>query len=235
MTISSSNTIDSWLFIAGDDLDAIEKAAKASPTVIVIDLEEFTAKENKILACEQFQQSVTLCQQNEVACAIRIDALSNGGAEQLLLLGHTKPYALFLPQVETPEQLLLLTDAMTQCGLANTPIVPTIESHAGITNLEAIMSCPANILAALLGTGDLSTSLGLSKEPMRMEMMRPQRETFLATCLQHSIIAIDGPWPDLTESQKNKSDYEKDLAFSYQSGFRSKCIIDIKQIPKLET
>ena len=232
MTNSRSKTINSWLFMAADDLDAIAEAAKAGPTVIVLDLEEFTEKEHKKLACEQFQQAAAICQQHKVACAIRIDTLSNGGAEQLLLLGKAKPYALFLPQVEAPEHLLLLSEEMAQCGLASTPIVPTIESHTGITNLEAILASPVNILAALLGTGDLSKSLGLSEEPARMEMLRPQREFFLATCIEHSIVAIDGPWPDLSESKNNKSDYETDLAFSYQSGFHSKCIIDIKQIPK---
>ncbi|REG83191.1 aldolase/citrate lyase family protein [Marinomonas pollencensis] len=232
MTFSNHKNMHTWLFIAGDDLDAIEQAAQASPSVLVIDLEEFTAKENKALACQRLPQAIAICQQHNVECAIRIDALLNGGTEQLEWLADSKPYAVFLPQVERPEQLLRLTEQMSQFGLADTPIVPTIESYEGVNNFETIASCSANIIAALLGTGDLSKSMGLSEEPLKMEIMKPQRVAFLATCLQHSIIAIDGPWPDLRDEPNNKINQENDLSFAYQSGFRSKCIIDKKQIPK---
>jgi len=225
MEINSVNSFHSWLFTGGHDISAVLALLASRPSVLVIDMEEFTPAERKNEACMNFKHIVAAAEDAGVACAIRLDPLNKGGEEQLASIATAYPFAILLPQIEKPQQLQELWQLMILHGLEKVGIVPTIESRNGLANLENILSETPQISAVLLGTGDLSTDFGLGGKTDRMAMLQQSRENFASTCRFHNVDPIDGPWPELVDPLKRRDDYLLDCEFSRRVGFSSRCAL----------
>lgn len=225
MKINSNNSFHSWLFAGGHDISAVLALLVSRPSVLVIDMEEFTPVQRKNEACMNFKHIAAAAKNAGVACAIRLDPLNKGGKEQLALIASSYPFAILLPQIEQPQQLQELWQLMVFHGLEKVGIVPTIESRSGLANLENILSETPQIIAVLLGTGDLSTDLGLEGETDRMAILQQSRENFASTCRFHNVDPIDGPWPELVDPLKRRDDYLLDCEFSRRAGFSSRCAL----------
>lgn len=198
----------------------------AKPAVLVIDLEEFTPAADKLRACRAMDLIAAQCHEADVACALRIDRLHNGGTEQLALLENVALDALFLPRVEHERDIDQLERAMHECGLPR-PIVPTLESKAGIERLGPILQAGANITAVLFGSGDFATDIGINTLPDRMQRLQEVRRHFAQLCRSYGVTAIDGPWPFPDEMDTER--YFDDCRFSWASGFEARCTLNPAQ------
>jgi len=223
MKSNTVNSFQSWLFTGGHDIPAAVALLKSRPAVLVVDLEEFTPLDRKDEACINFKQIVAAAADVGIACAIRLDQLHEGGDRQLAAIAAARPCAILLPQIEQPQQLQDLWQLMVLHGLEDSGLIPTIESRAGLSNLENILASTPQITAALLGTGDLSTDLDLGKKPDRMALLQQSRESFASLCLKHNVDPIDGPWPELRDPLQRLDDYLQDCKFSRAAGFSSRC------------
>ncbi|MFC3395369.1 aldolase/citrate lyase family protein [Brenneria rubrifaciens] len=216
----------SWLFVAGHHRQRLAQAIDAQPAVLVVDLEEFTPRQEKEAACRIFAEVAALCRRRSIGCAIRLDRLAQGGEAQLAEIAAAGPDAVFLPQIEEARQLIELDVLMTRHGLAATAIVPTIESRLGLAQLESILTATNRVNAALLGSGDLSLDMGIAADPRRMAQLLPLRRQFIDGCRRHGVEAIDGPWPkNIGEDQ-----FPGDCEHSLRAGYRSRCAITPEQV-----
>lgn len=221
----------SWLFVPGHDADCLADALDSGADAIVIDLEEFTPAASRHTACQAFASMTESCRQRGISPMVRINALDWGGREELKLLMDASPDAVFLPKVEEVTQLTALSSALGReekhWGIApeTTAIIPTIESRLGIKRISELLHSSPRVLAALLGTGDLARDLKLSPEE-RSASLAPFRQLFLRACDDADMLAIDGPWPE-------KKGFEADQSWSYQCGFRARCVVDSRQIKPL--
>lgn len=232
MTVNTINSFHSWLFTAGHDMAAALRLLESHPSVLVVDLEEFTPSQYKHAACINFKNIVAAAEAVGIACAIRLDSLEKGGLQQLAVIAAARPFAILLPQIEKPQQLQDLWQQMMLHDLQGVGIVPTIESQVGFANLEQILMSGPQISAVLLGTGDLAADLGLEKNPDRMAMLQQSRETFARLCQEYQVEAIDGPWPELVDPPQRGDDYLADCEFSRRAGFTSRCALTSTQTTK---
>ncbi|UTW12033.1 HpcH/HpaI aldolase/citrate lyase family protein [Marinobacterium rhizophilum] len=235
MTMQPNTALRSWFFNGGHDQGLLLNAIESGPAVLVVDLEEFTPGGQKTAACKLFPTITEACQTAGIECAIRLDALDKGGEQQLALIAAARPQAVLLPQIERPEQLQALRALMDANGLADTAIVPTIETRAGLARLDDILTAAPRVTAALLGTGDLSADMGLAAEPQRMQLLQPARSEFVAACLRHGVEAIDGPWPERTDPPERPQAYNEDCRFSRTTGYRSRCALTPGQVLSWQT
>lgn len=230
MTPQTGNSFQSWLFTSGHDIPSVARLLASRPAVLVVDLEEFTPSDRKDEACMNFNRIVSAAEGAGVRCAIRLDPLGKGGDRQLAAIAAARPCAILLPQIEQPQQLRDLWRQMIFLGLEDTALVPTIESRTGLSNLNEILTCAPRITAALLGTGDLSTDLGLGQDQERMTVLQSSREGFASLCRHHDVDPIDGPWPELADPLQRPDDYFHDCKFSRDVGFRSRCALTAGQV-----
>jgi citrate lyase beta subunit len=225
MKSNTVNSFQSWLFTGGHDIPAAIALLKSRPAVLVVDLEEFTPPDRKDEACLNFKQIVAAAADSGVACAIRLDQLHEGGDRQLAAIAAARPCAILLPQIDQPQQLRDLWQLMMLHELEGTGLIPTIESRSGLFNLEEILTSTEQITAVLIGTGDLSTDLGLGKNSDRMTILQQSRESFASLCRKHNVDPIDGPWPELMDPLQRPDDYLQDCEFSRAAGFSSRCAL----------
>lgn len=221
----------SWLFIPGHDTDRLDSALASGADAIVIDLEEFTPAASRETACQAFANIADSCRRKGLNPMVRINALDEGGRAELALLMGAAPTAVFLPKVEETMQLTALSSALDSeekfWGISpgSTAIVPTLESRLGVERASKLLHANPRISAALLGTGDLASDLKLSAKE-RSTSLAPFRQFFLKACGDADILAIDGPWPEVWG-------FENDQIWSYQCGFRARCIVDTRQVKPL--
>ncbi|GEN23685.1 citrate lyase subunit beta [Halomonas cupida] len=220
----------SWLFIGGHDLERIESALEQGPDVLVVDLEEFTPAESRQAVCAGFAEIVARCERHHCVAAVRINRLSEGGAEELVALSRI-PAVVFLPQVDSAQCIAeldpLLTERELRSGLTSgsTVLIPTLESRLGLERSDEILRASPRLEAALLGSGDLARDLGL-ESGNRVAGLAAWRRHLVEACRHVECLAIDGPWPE-------PQGFVEDQAWAQQLGFRARCVVDSRQIAPL--
>ncbi|WP_083399008.1 aldolase/citrate lyase family protein [Oceanisphaera psychrotolerans] len=225
----------SWLFLPGHLPQRLEQAQACGAHALVVDLEEFTPKDQQRQACQAFYDFADACRARHRLPMVRINRLEDSGAHELKLLMAARPAAVFLPRVEQPAQLQALAALLDACEAeldmtpGSTVIVPTLESRTGLERAGELLVVSPRLRAALIGTGDLATDLQLPPEmpfETRIETIRPYRERFLADCQAAGVQAIDGPW-------SAPLPFEQDQNWSVALGFRARCVVNTEQLPAL--
>lgn len=225
----------SWLFLPGHQPERLDLALASGAHALVVDLEEFTPKDQQFQACQAFYGFANACRAQHRLPMVRINRLEDSGEHELKLLLAARPAAVFLPRVEQPAQLQALAELLDagehELGIApgSTAIVPTLESRAGLGNASLLLVASPRLRAALIGTGDLASDLQLPPDmpfATRIETIRAYRERFLAACRSAGVHAIDGPWPAA-------QGFEQDQAWSVARGFKARCVVNTAQLPAL--
>lgn len=223
----------SWMFVPGIDLVAQQSAIHSGADVVVADLEEFTSKEDRPQARVGLRSMIADCRANGVVAAVRINKLEHDGREDLLGIMKSSPDIIFLPHVETADQIRLLDELLAHCEqLAGIPvgvteIAPTIESAIGLVNLASILGASARVKCCLLAAEDFSASLGAIRGEDGIELQYA-RSRFLLECTAAKCVAIDCPF-----TFRSSSALESDLAMASRLGFKSKCVVFPDHVEKL--
>lgn len=217
----------SWLFVPGHDPQRLEEALASGAEAIIVDLEEFTPAPQRSRACIDFAFFAERCRQRGRLPMARINPLAQGGDGELAVLMRGLPAAIFLPQVESSMDIVLLAMAMAReerrgrLEQGSTALIPTLESRVGVQAAQHILKASPRVTAALLGTGDLSRDLGVAAGAdvsHRVQVLAPWRERFFAACAEAQCLAIDGPWP-------YPQGIDDDLAWARSRGIRARCVV----------
>lgn len=231
----SLSTCRSWLFVPGHDPARLVQALAYGAEAIVVDLEEFTPAPHRGAACADFLAFASDCRRLGRLPAARINRLADGGHGELAELMPAIPAAIFLPRVESAQDVTALDLALhveeARCGVepGATALIPTLETRLGIERAHEILAASPRLSAALIGTGDLAGDLGLSAsatDDERVAALAPWRVRFLAACRDTGCLAIDGPWPQATS-------FAADQDWSMAQGYRARCVVDPGQVPLL--
>lgn len=225
----------SWLFVPGHDPARLDQALDSGAEAIIVDLEEFTPAADRRQACDDFVAFAERCRQHQRLPMARINPLTQGGKGELAALMRARPAAIFLPQVESSMDIVLLALALAReerrVGLEQgcTALIPTLESAVGVGAAAEILKASPRVSAALLGSGDLSRDLGIAADAApdeRASVLAPWRQRFVDACAKAECLAIDGPWP-------YREGFEQDLEWAMARGFRARCVVLPEQIAPL--
>lgn len=220
----------SWLFTAGLDKVAHRRALDSGADVVVADLEEFTAVLDRPLAREHIVELMAHCRARGTVGAVRINLLANDGLQDLQVVMRGAPVAIFLPYVESAEQIRALDRAITDYEArfalvaGSTEIVPTLESALGVIRAQEILLASARTSACLLAAEDLSADLGAERGPDSTELNH-LRARFLVDCVAARRVAIDCPF-----NYRDPPAQAADLAWARRIGLTSKCAVYPEQV-----
>lgn len=219
-----------WLFVPGAQPDAHAAALDSSCDVIVADLEEMTAPQDRPMARERIIALLDDARSCGAFGAVRINRMEEDGRDDLEGIMPGRPHAVFLPHAETPEQMRALDEALGTCearlGIeqGTTAIVPTIESARGLVRLASLLAASARIRYCMLASEDLAASLGARRTPQGDEL-HYARSRFLIEALGAGCHPIDLPC-----TYRSPDTLARDLAFARQLGFRSKCAVFVEHV-----
>ena len=223
----------SWLFTAGLDLEAQEAALASRPDVVVADLEEFTAPADRPAARPRIAMLMQRCRAQGVVGAVRVNRLADDGVEDLRGVMPASPDVIFLPYVESAEEIFALAQAFTglevelNLPVGTTEIVPTIESALGFVRIQSILTASERITACLLAAEDLTADLGAERGPDSLELNH-LRSRFLVECRAARRIPIDCPF-----NYRDPQAQAADLVWARRIGLRAKCAVYPEQVAEI--
>jgi (S)-citramalyl-CoA lyase len=158
--------------------------------------------------------------------ALRINSLrTEDGLRDLLavLASGARPEILFLPKVESPEELVMV-DQILAGRLPGTVLLATIETAAGLCEVEEIAAAPTPRLWGLIfGAADFSASVGAS---LTWEPLLFARSRIVAAVSRSALRAIDAPCFDLEDA----AELHREIELSRQIGFAGKAAIHPRQV-----
>jgi (3S)-malyl-CoA thioesterase len=161
MTLSGKLAlVRSALYVPGSNARALEKARALDADMLIIDLEDAVAEDNKAAARDAAIAQTTAGFGSKLV-ALRINAA--GSAHQMADLAAAakcRVEALVVPKVETVDELLALS---AQTAL---PLVAMIETPAGLFAAEEI-AAHAALAGLIAGTNDIAAETGIRPGPAR--------------------------------------------------------------------
>lgn len=151
------------LFIPASRPDFVLKAALRGADVVILDLEDGVAPQDKAraraLVAEQVQQLVAQGQRTWV----RIQHNGETGLDLMALAGAPVE-AVMLPKTQHADEAAMHADLLS----GPTRLVPLIESCEGLLQAAAIARAHPRVAALALGSEDLAAELGVIPDPVAL-------------------------------------------------------------------
>ena len=215
----------SFLFVPADRPERIKKATTLPADVVVLELEDGVAPENKALARKEAGRALGEVDFGQQQVALRVNRVSTlyGIADMMALADWTrKPDLIILPKVESAGEVLLYADLLTEMG-AESELMPIIESSRGLQAAESMVTASSRISSLAFGIADLSAELGsrIAWEPM----LFIRASTMVATALA-GITPIDPPYLNI----KDESGLEEESRRVRDMGYTGKICIHPSQL-----
>jgi len=222
---SATRLTRSWLFTPGTRPDRFGEAAKIGADVLIIDLEDAVAPDDKAGARKTALDFVSQHGHLANGQAIRVNGLdTRAGIADMdaLLASDAVPDYLVLPKTESAGHLQIL-DRLLTAAKRPTRLIGLIESARGLAGLEAIAAATPRLAGLMLGAADMAADLGASPAwpPLAYERAR-----LVHACALNGITPIDSPFFDVHDADGLKNETKDAAAF----GFPAKAAIHPNQI-----
>jgi len=150
-----SATARSYLFVPANRPDRFAKALSSGADAVVVDLEDAVPPAEKEPARDRL--AAWLC--NDHPVVVRINGVETPWFRDDLLLATLPGVSgIMLPKAERID-----ADLTAACAGAGVPLLPMIESAAGLANSQAI-ACATSVQRLVFGTIDFQLDLGLAAE-----------------------------------------------------------------------
>jgi (S)-citramalyl-CoA lyase len=157
--------------------------------------------------------------------ALRINSLRtpHGLRDILALLDSgAQPDALFLPKVDSAEDLRILTDILGD-RLAAAIFIVLIETTAALCAVEEIAAASPRVRALVFGAADYSTELGTA---MGWESLFYARSRIAVAAIRAGISALDTPYFDLDDMEGLREETRRSRAL----GFHGRVAVHTRQV-----
>lgn len=160
----------SLLIVPADRHDRLEKAATLPADVVVIELEDGVAPENKTIARKIAGRILAEVDFGHKEIALRLNRISTTyGLADLLALSEwpRKPDLIMLPKVESAGEVRIYKNLLNEMRV-DCELMPLIESTPGLQAITSIVTASSKISALSFAIADLPAELGClpAWEPM---------------------------------------------------------------------
>jgi citrate lyase subunit beta/citryl-CoA lyase len=212
-----------FLFVPGTRPERFAKALDSGADVVIIDLEDAVAVEDKKKARDAIRSAwPTFSAEQKKRLIIRSNSPgSQFYAADLILAQELDVACLLIPKSESLDQI----NGAAQI-LPNTAIIPMIETAIGLDHLNDIATAE-QVLRLALGNLDLQADLGMVCDSQESELQTARFQIVLASRLAQIAPPIDGVTPSTDDIERITNDAER----AKRMGFGGKLGIHPKQVP----
>lgn len=214
----------------GNRPERLAKAAQLDIDAAVFDLEDGVGPEQKAEARQVINEQLAALDFGQRERLVRINAVGTGDYQlDMKEISFANVDAVFVPKVETPEQLGVLDDALTAVEMAlgdgrKLDVVATIETPRGMLNALAIADASERTSALFFGSGDYSAATGAAVTDAALAF---PRATLVAAASAAGMQAIDAAY---FASVKDAAATKSDALLAKELGFVGKVIFHPNQI-----
>ncbi|RXK47739.1 MULTISPECIES: HpcH/HpaI aldolase/citrate lyase family protein [Halorientalis] len=214
----------SVLFAPGDEPKLMRKAAGSTADVVVFDLEDAVAPNDKQQARESVRTVLADVRSENHIC-VRVNPAGSGAATDLdVVLSGSIPDSVMLPKTGSAGDVSSLAQQLEERDV-ELPVLALVESAAGVLNADEIAAAdPTDAL--LFGAEDLAADLGASRTSDGTEVLYA-RERVVVAASAAGIDAIDTIYPDYGDQEGLREATE----FAAQLGYDGKMAIHPDQVP----
>ena len=226
----------SVLFVPGNNMRMLVKAATLTVDAVILDLEDSVALADKETARIFIRDSIKPIKSSGVSVFVRVNALSTElTLKDLEFVVVEDLDGIMLPKTETKadifklEHLLGYVEHNSGLKIGNIKIIPMVETAKGIMNVHSIAAASERIIAIAFGAGDYYRDIGRSISSLSSEQneLLYARSKIVNDSRAAGISAIDTPYMGLLT---NKEGLEKETEAALRLGFKGKLLIHPNQI-----
>jgi citrate lyase beta subunit len=224
------------LYVPGNDLNKLTKAASLGVDGVILDLEDGVANNRKDEARGVILEALRNLDFGRSEKLVRINALSTGRArEDLRAVLPGRPEAVVVPKVDSPEILVEIEreiraiETENQFPVGEILILALIESGQAFVNLAAICRSSQRLTGLILGAEDLAANVGMTRTPMGQEMLYA-RSAMVMHAAAFGLQAIDMVQTDF----KNLELLQSESSQAAGLGFSGKQIIHPAQVDTVQ-
>ncbi len=224
------------LYMPGDDLRKIHKAATLGVDCVCLDIEDGTAFSRKQAARVTIADALRTIDFGRSERLVRINPIGSGmEAEDLMATIDGRPDGYVLPKVESAEEVEWLCWRLTGAeqtrgwAIGSIHVLAIVETAAGIVNLREIASCDRRVAGLIFGAEDLAGDIGATRTREGWEVFyaRSAVVTHAAAC---DLQAIDMVYLDF----KDVEGLRRESLEGARMGFSGKQIIHPDQVEPVQ-
>jgi len=189
---------------------------------IMLNLEDGVSKEEKPIALKLCAEYLEKYKDIEKMFVVRVNALDEGGVDEIKYLNTYKPDAIRVPKIQTPADIKMLTQLIDD----DIEIHISIESASAWNNLN-LLRVDKRVTTFYIGVLDLFADLGLSQSIIDINnpTMTYMLSHFLITCKSIGVKPVSFVYQDY----KNLEQFTQWLELEKMMGFNAKGCISPKQ------
>lgn len=230
----------SLLFVPGDSERKLEKGFGAGADVVIVDLEDSVAPQNKAQAREIAARFIAeRREQTSSAIYIRVNDLSTGLTDDdLAALVPLKPDGIMLPKSNSGQDVQQLAARLrvreAENGLPDgmTKVLPIItETPAGVFAAATYAGASARLAGLTWGAEDLSAAIGArsarDEHGRYTDLFRHARLTTILAAGAAEVAAIDTVFPNF----RDMAAFAVECTEAERDGFTGKMAIHPDQVP----
>ena len=212
----------SALYMPGSNQRAMEKARNLPADVLILDLEDAVAPDEKVTARQQVFEEINRGGYGPREIVVRINGLDTEWHEEDLIAATTSNAdAILLPKVEQASQVKAISNALRE-GM---DLWCMMETPLAILNAQEVASASSRTTCLVMGTSDLATELNALHTPHR-EPFTASLSLCLLAARAFGLMALDGVFLDLNYGPG----FETACAQGRQLGFDGKTLIHPNQL-----
>ena len=229
----------SLLFVPGDSEKKLEKAFGSAADVVIVDLEDSVAPQNKETARTLAAEFIRANRQNtKAALYVRVNDLESGRTESDLgALMAVAPDGIMLPKSNSGADVQRLSARLrvheAENGIADgsTKIIPLVsETPLGVLNAATYHDASLRIAGLTWGAEDLSAAIGArtsrDQEGRYTDVFRLARSLTLLGAASASVAAIDTVFVNF----RDEEGFRRECLEAERDGFTAKLAIHPAQI-----
>ncbi|MFM8320564.1 MAG: HpcH/HpaI aldolase/citrate lyase family protein [Chloroflexota bacterium] len=210
------------LYMPGDDIRKIQKAAASGVDCVCMDMEDGVALSRKAEARQVIVQALQTLDFGRSERLARINAVSSGfETDDLAVVLPAHPQTVVVPKVEEARQVAwvdeMITRSEAQHGWAAGEIglLVGVETARGIVNLKEIASASPRLQGLIFGAEDFAGDVGAVRTPEAWEVFYA-RSALVTHAAAFDLQAIDMVYIDFhdTEGLRREAEAGARLAFS---------------------
>jgi len=212
----------SALMLSAHNLNHLLKMDSIESDCIVLNLEDGVSKEKKPLALRLSAYFLSKIAQSSKKIVVRVNALDEGGIEEIKFLNAYKPDAIRVPKVRTVEDVKNALEVMDK----------SIELHLSIETKEAFsalktLQVEGRVKAVYLGILDLFADLNLDQNLLRPE--NPTVHYILAEFLLGAKIMGAHAVSFVYQDYQNMAEFKRWIDLEKMMGFNAKGCVSPSQ------